>query len=344
MILSAGLSPAWQQIVVLDALKPGEVNRAREVHWCASGKVLNVGIALGHLRNLPMAAGDSPGWRSQTHHGGQENQTACEPQKRVPAVLTLAPVGGAAGAEIQREFESLGVPAQWIEVPQATRVCTTLLDRATGQTTEIVENARTMDRPSIDQFCAEYLQLAKRAKTVVLAGSFPPGVETTLYRDLIRQTAAPVMVDAQGPPLLSALEARPFLIKPNREELGRTLGRSLHHRDDLISAMRECHERGARWVVVTQGSLPVLLWSSAGFCEVPVPPVMVNNPIGCGDCLAAGLAFGVAHGWNIADALTLALASAAQNAEQLLPARLETGRVVEFASLIGGRSVAKLDG
>ncbi len=31
MILAAGLSPAWQQIIRLDSLFPGKVNRAREV-------------------------------------------------------------------------------------------------------------------------------------------------------------------------------------------------------------------------------------------------------------------------------------------------------------------------
>ena len=46
MILAAGLTPAWQQIVEFDGFAVGQVNRARSVHWCASGKVLNVGIAL----------------------------------------------------------------------------------------------------------------------------------------------------------------------------------------------------------------------------------------------------------------------------------------------------------
>ena len=61
MILAAGLSPAWQQIVVLDDLKTGEVNRAREVHWCASGKVINVGMALHALSHSPPLGKGGPG-------------------------------------------------------------------------------------------------------------------------------------------------------------------------------------------------------------------------------------------------------------------------------------------
>ena len=48
-ILSAGLSPAWQQIMVFREFRYAEVNRAAEVHWHAQGKVINAGIAAHHL-------------------------------------------------------------------------------------------------------------------------------------------------------------------------------------------------------------------------------------------------------------------------------------------------------
>ena len=49
MIIAAGLTPAWQQIMRFERLATGQVNRAREVAWCASGKVLNVGLALARF-------------------------------------------------------------------------------------------------------------------------------------------------------------------------------------------------------------------------------------------------------------------------------------------------------
>ena len=108
MILVAGLTPAWQQIVLLDRLRIGEVNRAREVHWCASGKLLNVGLALTQL-------------------GAN--------------VRALSLVGsGAAGVATRQDMTEQGVDVRWIESIARQRVCTTLLDRESGQTTEIVEN------------------------------------------------------------------------------------------------------------------------------------------------------------------------------------------------------------
>jgi hypothetical protein len=39
VIIAAGLTPAWQQMLVFDGVRVGEVNRAREAYWCSSGKV-----------------------------------------------------------------------------------------------------------------------------------------------------------------------------------------------------------------------------------------------------------------------------------------------------------------
>jgi hypothetical protein len=49
VILTAGLTPSWQQIPLFDALALGEVNRARQVHWGVSGNVPNAVRALHHL-------------------------------------------------------------------------------------------------------------------------------------------------------------------------------------------------------------------------------------------------------------------------------------------------------
>lgn len=49
MIVAAGMTPAWQQILTLDGLEVGELNRASDVVWCSSAKVLNVAIGLCHL-------------------------------------------------------------------------------------------------------------------------------------------------------------------------------------------------------------------------------------------------------------------------------------------------------
>lgn len=129
MIVAVGLTPAWQRIFRLEVLRPGEVNRARDVPWCASGKVLNVGLALRHLNG---------------------------------ASMTLAPLGGPYREAIEREFDEWGASARFVPIASATRVCTTVVDMATGQPTELVENAGPMTPGELQAFAAAYTVFSRR--------------------------------------------------------------------------------------------------------------------------------------------------------------------------------------
>jgi fructose-1-phosphate kinase PfkB-like protein len=143
------------------------------------------------------------------------------------------------------------------------------------------------------------------------------------------------LLDVRGPELLAALECRPRVVKPNREELGLTLGRPLEDTPSLLAAMRELIERGAGAVVVTQGKEAVWIAEAERVWQF-VPPVVtpVVNPIGCGDCLAAGLAIGLSRELSLIEAVRLGMAAAAVNVTQLLPARLEPQSVQEWQALI----------
>lgn len=304
MILAAGLTPAWQQIVLLDTLRVGEVNRAREVQWCASGKVLNVGIALSHLCRGEISA------------------------------KTVSLVGGAPQSSIVREFADTEVAARWVESSIPTRVCTTILDHATGATTELVENAQSIPLSELAEFSQVYAEEAAAADVVVLTGSLPAGTPHGFYAELLAQTRGRVILDARGDALLAALEHRPFVVKPNREELGQTLGGSLETDDELLSAMRELNRRGATWVVISQGKDAVWISSADSVYRAQPLQVDVVNPIGCGDCLAAGIAWAIAAGHDMPDAVRYGIAAAAENARQLLPARLDRMRVEQLAASV----------
>jgi len=302
MIVAAGLTPALQQILKFERLAPGQVNRASEAHLCASGKVLNVGLALHRL-------------------GGPS--------------LTLAVIGGSTGKSIDEEFDALGVEHRWIWTGTRTRMCTTILDREASVTTELVENAGPVTSEELKEFTRCYTEILPRARMVVLSGSLPAGVPKTYYRDLVSAARVPVVLDASGKELLEALPMKPFCIKPNREEFGRTLGRPLHTSSELASAIKEVHEMGAKHVLVSNGA--EALWASGpdGLFEFSPAKVRTVNPIGSGDCLAAGFAWGVSNGMSVHDAVCLGMAAAAENASVLLPARIDPQLVRQRSREIG---------
>ncbi len=155
-----------------------------------------------------------------------------------------------------------------------------------------------------------------------------------MFRELLEDTACPAIVDARGPELLAALARRVLLVKPNREELARTVGRDIESDSQLHAAMLELNELGAEWVVVSDGPRPT--WASSRkqvFCLTP-PRVEAVNPIGSGDCLAAGIAWALVERQDTLEAIRLGMGAAAQNVGQLLPARLEIHSVRGYAAAV----------
>jgi tagatose 6-phosphate kinase len=290
MILSAGLTPAWQQILIFRGFRYGEVNRASEVHWYAQGKVLNAGIAAHHL-------------------GGPS--------------LTLAAVGGPPLEQIDCEFAALGIPRRWVVTKASTRVCTTILDRTTRTMTELVENGKPLRPEELDDFRGAYAEEAARASVAVIAGSLPADTPSSFYRELVERTPCPAVLDFRGEGLLACLDLNPLVVKPNREELAQTVGQPLDDDRQLLEAMRSLNRRGAQWVVITQGAGPVWLTSASKTYRLDSLPVdEVVNPLGSGDAMAAGIAWAVRAGREMVDAVKLGMAAAAQNVR-----RLDTGRL-----------------
>lgn len=289
MILSVGLTPAWQRILQFDRLAVGEVNRARATQSCASGKVLNVAAA--------------------AHSLGAEASLWC-------------PIGGATGRQISADFRRLGIPSRWLEVATPTRVCTTLLDLSKGVTTELVENAGALSATDLDRYAEELPELAAGAALVVLTGSLPERTPAGYYRRLLRSVECPAVLDIRGQDLLDCLPLKPLLIKPNRDELGWTVGRALAAESEVLAAMQELQGHGAQWVVVSQGAGMLLAAGPTGNFRICPPHIEAVNPIGCGDSLAAGIAVGVLEGMPVIEAIRFGVAAAAENALDLLPARM----------------------
>lgn len=299
MILIGGLTPAWQHILVFQEFCPGRVNRAAQTVWCASGKVLNAALAAYHLQGL---------------------------------VRVLAAVGGRTRRQIEDDLEAFELDYRWVVTESPTRVCVTVVDRSRAEVTELVEEAGPLTRAELEQFSAAWREEAAKATVAVLVGSLPPGTPAEYFRELLRVTPSRAILDFAGPPLLACLELEPFLIKPNREELSRTIGEPVSTEEELLRAIDQLRSRGAQRVLVTNGAAVAWFVGPEGtFRIVPPAPAQKVNPIGSGDALAGALAVALHQGRDVLEAIKIGIAAAVDNLEQLLPCRLRPARVAELA-------------
>ena len=301
MILTAGLSPAWQQILQFDSLHIGEVNRAAHAKWCASGKAVNVAIAAQSL-------------------GAKTS--------------LLTAIGGLTGAALRSEIEERGIHADWLELAVPTRVCTTILE-SNGKTTELVENAWPMPDDRLVEFISRFRIRAQLADVTILTGSIPSNAPEDYYARLVHNIPVRFILDFRGPGLLQCLPFGPLLIKPNRDELAATIGERIQDESQLLTAMQLLNRQGAQWIVVSDGPEALYVSERDGDSYRLIPPqISVVNPIGCGDCLAAGIATGIVNGESMLAAIQLGMGAAAHNAAQLLPGRVDLNTARHLAEQV----------
>lgn len=280
MILCVGTTPVMQRTLVFPRVQIDVVNRATEVHETASGKSVNVARVLHTLGEEAIATGF---------------------------------LGGDSGKFIRDDLAASGLAHDFINVIPKTRTCITLIDQSTGETTELVEEATQVEPPAWDLLRDKIEQLIARATLMVLSGSLPPGAPQDFHHWCITRAGANVrtILDAAGEPLRQALPARPFLIKPNRSELAKTLGTPIETDNELRDAIKQLN---ADWTVITEGKSGAMVSNGKQFWRFRPPAVQAINPIGSGDSLAAGIACGLSRGQPMPDAARLGIACGAANA------------------------------
>ena len=123
------------------------------------------------------------------------------------------------------------------------------------------------------------------------------------------------MVDAEGDLLLKTLPIKTFLIKPNKQELGRLFDTEIKDDDEIIEYAKKLQKDGAKNVLVSKGAEGAILIPEEGKVRtIGVPEGRVINTVGAGDSMVAGCIAGYMKNENMAKALNLATAAASATA------------------------------
>jgi 1-phosphofructokinase family hexose kinase len=302
MILCIGTTPAAQRVMVFHKLEIDAVNRATTTLDGAAGKSINVAKVLAALGIQPVAMGF---------------------------------VGGDRGNELLAILASRGIDTDFVPVAAPTRLCISVLDQSSQAVTELVEESKTVAASDYEALKARIQKRLPDSEAIVMSGSLTPGGPIDFYRQITqaaRELGILTLVDAQGPPLIEALKAKPALVKPNRAELAATVGRSLPNECELIAAMREVLQRGAERIVVTAGKLPILALDERSLWRIHAPTVPVVNPIGSGDAFTAGLVSRLVRKETLGEACRWAAAAGAANALSVMPGELDRRDVERLAN------------
>lgn len=298
-IICCGFTPCVQRIMEFKTLEKGVVNRAWKVTIGIGGKGANTA-------------------RMVTQLGGR------------PELIGF--VGGANGRLIEQMLGKEGVRFRHVEVSGETRICQTLVEAGNPEVTELVEEMPPLAATEWKKMVALFQGLELSGSIVPISGKLPAGAPVDAYAQIAKIVSGQggqIILDAPGEPLLLALEHKPFMVKINDIELLNTFGG-----DDVLAACRQLILRGAQSVLITRGSRSAFLVDGSHVLEMFPPKIEAVNPVGSGDAVTAGIAFELAKGCPVSEAVVTGMACGAANALHLISGKLEFDDVARLRSQV----------
>lgn len=310
MILTVTPNPSLDRTYEVPSLDRGEVIRATGERMDPGGKGVNVSRALRRL--------------------GAE-------------MMSLMPLGGHPGAHVAELARAEGLAPVVVPIQAVTRSAITVQETSTGRTWHYLEPGPGVSPGEIEALQARFQEVLAEAALVILSGSvacaelvpvIPWMVETA------RAVGRDTIVDTHGAALAAALEARPWMVKPNREELEPKIGFSLATEESRWRALERLAQRSIRVAALSLGTEGLrCLWEGRAYTAAP-PAVQAVNALGSGDALVAGVALGRVRGWTPAECLRFGVACGAANAATWDPGGIDPALVAELSPQVELREIA----
>ncbi len=158
---------------------------------------------------------------------------------------------------------------------------------------------------------SELTELIDKDTIFTFTGRVPDGISMKAVKDFLTRISAigaKTVIDSRSFELQDLLEARPWLIKPNQEEISHYFGQQIETVDQAAWAAKDLHLRGIENVMITLGNMGALLACKEGIFSAIPPMIKPVSTIGAGDSSIAGFLAASVQNRNVEEKLILAVA------------------------------------
>ena len=222
MIYTVTFNPALDYILELDKLEIGKIQKSKNELILPGGKGINVSTVLTNLDTDNVSLGYKVGF---------------------------------VGAEIERRLKEMKIKTDFIELEEGNSRINVKI--AGEEETAINTNGPKINEEKITELL-EKLKKLEENDILVLSGSIPSSLKDDIYEkicNIVRKQNVKIVVDATKNLLLQSLKYKPFLIKPNNEELGEMFNVEIHTKEDAYVYGRKLKEMGAQNVLISMGKI-----------------------------------------------------------------------------------------
>lgn len=279
MIYTLTINPAIDKLVFLERFVKNQTNRPTKTIETIGGKGTHVSVNLNLLK--------------------LDNR----------AILVIS---GTTGEKLVKMLNDTGVHTEVVRdsgfetrtniiIVEMTNDCTIIAERGSLITDEVLNRILVMLRKTLRS--GDYLVLSGDASNST----------RNLYSEIIHEFSPcgiRIFLDTSGESLKQSLQAGPFLVKPNLDELSQICGRQLSDKNiqEVIDALTIFDPFGIEVVAVSLGGSGSVIKQGGNVYRAYAPEIEVKNTIGCGDSYLAGLVYGFHQNMQLKDVLVLATA------------------------------------
>lgn len=218
---------------------------------------------------------------------------------------------------VARALRDRGIPAWLHSVDGKLRCNIKVFDNTERTMTEFNEKGMEVSDKDMEAICLlieKQLNEMGQEDLLVITGSVPPGVPTDFYQQVIERAGEKgirTVLDASGDLLKEGIKAKPFALKPNKEELETILGHKIQSEEEICEVCNFLIEQGIEYICVTLGDKGAKLICREGIYHADPLDLEVKGIQGAGDSVVAGMCVAISEGKKPEDILKYAMATAA---------------------------------
>ncbi len=307
MIYTVTLNPAIDKVLFLDEYEISKTNRLSRVIETLGGKGTHVSINLNILGIQSTALGVSLGGN---------------------------------GRKIEKMLKEWGIKVEFnhYDLPgMESRTNYEIVEEVGRSCTMLTERGPILSGKITDDLIRKMEIMIKPEDLVVLTGDASNVEDQAIYGKLIvlaNIAGAKVFLDASGKYLSEGIKSRPFMIKPNVEELCQLTGQKTETESEIIHTLGGLNKLGIGIIAVTRGKDGALVNYHGKIFRVDAPTVDVKNVTGCGDAFLAAFIAGLEKEMHIEDILKQAAGVSGAAAESEITTGFDLGRSIVLSKSV----------
>lgn len=305
MISTLTINTAIDKLLFIDAWSKNNTNRIKKTAEVLGGKGTHVAINLSNLGVDSRCFGVIRG----------------EVGLRIKSIL-----GARANIDVKMLYYNEGNSRSNYAIIEDDRTCTLVAEKG-----EMVEGdicRELVETISANTCAGDHIVLSGDASNTEIPFIY------NVIMDRLRDRNVKVFLDTSSQNLIEGIKGKPFLVKPNVDELSQVVGRPVTSEAGIRSAMDAILSKGIEVVAVSCGGDGSFVASKDIAYRVYPLAVDVRNTIGCGDAYLTGLVYGFSKGMSMEETLLIATAVSAATAESELTVGFDVNRAWDMVSKV----------